>query len=81
MDEMPVIGVPIAARVLAHGRDEHAISKRHISNRERIKKMSHNEELTPPIEIAGWLGDFFADRNEPGVNVDLALAQKTAAPV
>src|SRR6266576_393965 len=41
MDEVPVIGVPIAAGVLAHRRDENAICKLEISNRERIKKVSH----------------------------------------
>ena len=41
MYEMPVIGVAIAAGVLAHRRDEHAIRKLEISNRERIKKVSH----------------------------------------
>ncbi|MDX6559485.1 MAG: hypothetical protein QOF72_2534 [Blastocatellia bacterium] len=41
MDEMPVVSVTIAAGVLAHGRDEHAIGKFEISNLERIKKVSH----------------------------------------
>jgi hypothetical protein len=41
MDEMPVIGVPIAAGVLAHGRDEYPIGELEISNRERIKQVSH----------------------------------------
>jgi hypothetical protein len=43
MDEMPIIGVAIAAGVLAHRRNEHAIRKLEISNRERIKKVSHKQ--------------------------------------
>src|ERR1700693_5589769 len=46
MDEMPVISVPIAAGVLAHRRDEHAICKLQISNRERIKQVSHKSYTT-----------------------------------
>src|SRR6266478_4066387 len=41
MDEMPIIGVPIAAGVLAHRRDEHPIRKLEIANPERIKKVRH----------------------------------------
>src|ERR1700731_3744548 len=42
MDEMPIVGVAIAAGVLTHRRNEHAIGKLEISNRERIKKVSHS---------------------------------------
>jgi hypothetical protein len=36
MNEMPVVRESVAARILAHRRDEHPIGKRQISNRERI---------------------------------------------
>jgi len=42
MNEMPVVSVSIVARILAHRRDEHPISKFYFSNRERIKQASHN---------------------------------------
>jgi hypothetical protein len=37
MNEMPIVGVSIVARVLTHRRDEHPISKFYFSNREWIK--------------------------------------------
>ena len=48
MDEMPVVGVTVGARVLAHGRDENAICKLEISNRKRIKKVSHKVYIAFP---------------------------------
>src|SRR5207302_10552000 len=41
MNEMPVVRVSVAARILTHRRNEHPIGKRQISNRERIKQASH----------------------------------------
>src|SRR5258708_37519239 len=41
MNEMPIVGVSIAARVLTHRRDEHPIGKFYFSNRERIKQAGH----------------------------------------
>ncbi len=43
MNEMPVVSVSVPARILAHRRDEHPISKCQISNRERIKQASHGQ--------------------------------------
>src|SRR5437016_1578933 len=45
MNEMPVVRVAVAARILAHRRDEHPIGKRQVSNRERIKQASHVHSL------------------------------------
>src|SRR5216117_3670173 len=44
MNEMPVVSVSVAARILTHWRDEHPISKRQISNRERIKQARHGRK-------------------------------------
>src|SRR6266404_2922388 len=44
MNKMPVVSVPVVARVLAHRRDEHPIGKLQVSNRERIKQASHGRE-------------------------------------
>jgi hypothetical protein len=41
MNEMPVVRESVVARILTHRRDEHAIRKRQISNRERIKQARH----------------------------------------
>src|SRR5205823_14324565 len=41
MNEMPVVSVSVAARILTHRSDEHPIRKRQISNRERIKQAGH----------------------------------------
>jgi hypothetical protein len=41
VNEMPIVRVPIAARILAHRRDEYPIGKRQVSNPERIKKAGH----------------------------------------
>jgi hypothetical protein len=41
MHEMPVISVSVGAGVLAHRRHKCAVRKPNISNRERIKQMSH----------------------------------------
>lgn len=41
MNEMPVVRVPVFARILAHRRHEHPIGKRQISNRERIEQAGH----------------------------------------
>lgn len=38
MNEMPVLGVSVLARIRAHRRDEHPIRKRQVSNREWIKQ-------------------------------------------
>src|SRR6266480_7336860 len=43
MNEMPVVSESVVARILTHRRDEHPISKRQISNRERIKQAGHGE--------------------------------------
>ena len=43
MNEMPVVRESVAARILTHRRDEHPISKRQISNRERIKQAGHGQ--------------------------------------
>jgi hypothetical protein len=41
MHKMPVARVPVPARILAHGRNKYAIRKRNISNRQRIKQVTH----------------------------------------
>src|ERR1700675_4415976 len=41
MHEMPVVRVSIGAAVLAHGRNKYTVRKRKISNRKRIKQVSH----------------------------------------
>src|SRR5437764_9330740 len=54
MNKMPVVSVSVATRILTHRRDEHPIGKRQISNRERIKHVSHTN-------IVDWhiaLGEF-----------------------
>src|SRR5438552_11156084 len=43
MNEMPVVRESVAARILTHRRDKHPISKRQISNRERIKQAGHGQ--------------------------------------
>src|SRR4051812_41546189 len=43
MNEMPVVSVSVAARILTHRRDEHPIGKLRISNRERIKQARHGQ--------------------------------------
>src|SRR5260370_21242226 len=46
MHKMPVVGISVCAGVLAHGRDQYAVRKRNIPNRERIKKVSHTRAPT-----------------------------------
>ena len=41
MYEMPIVRGSVGAGVLTHGRDKHAVRECDISNRERIKQMSH----------------------------------------
>src|ERR1700736_285403 len=41
MNEMPVVSVTVAARVLAHRRHEYPIGKLYVSNPERIKQSGH----------------------------------------
>jgi hypothetical protein len=41
MNQMPVSGVSVLTRILAHRRDENPIGKIQISNREGIKQASH----------------------------------------
>src|SRR5439155_21873830 len=43
MNEMPVVSVSVAARILAHRRDEHPIRKLQISDDERIKQAGHGQ--------------------------------------
>lgn len=66
MHEMPVVRVSVGAGALTHRRDKHAVRKCKISNRERIKQVSHrsgtnlsdvrgssqkkNRESLPPID-------------------------------
>ena len=47
VDKMPVVGVAVAARVLAHGRDEHAVGQRETTQGHRIKKVRHVQPLSP----------------------------------
>src|SRR4051812_31021335 len=44
MNEMPVVSVSVAARILTHRRDEHPIGKRQISNRKGIKQAGHDRK-------------------------------------
>jgi hypothetical protein len=41
VDQMPVVGEPVLARVLAHGRDRNAIAEREFADCERSKKSGH----------------------------------------
>src|SRR6266404_6816529 len=50
MNEMPIVGVSVVARVLAHRRDEHPIGKFYFSNRERIKQASHGQRSVVRVQ-------------------------------
>jgi hypothetical protein len=41
MDKVPIVGITIDARILAHRRDKHTIAELEVANGERIKKMWH----------------------------------------
>src|SRR6478672_2354458 len=43
MDKVPIVGVTIDARILAHRRDKHAVAELEVANGERIKKMMWHE--------------------------------------
>src|SRR6516165_577741 len=46
MDKVPIVGVTIDARILAHRRDKHTVVELKIANGERIKKMWHEVYAT-----------------------------------
>ena len=46
MDKMPIVGVTIDARILAHRRDKHTVAQVKVTNGERIKKMWHEVYAT-----------------------------------
>ena len=46
MDKVPVVGVTIDARILAHRRDKHTVTELEVTNTERIKKMWHEVYAT-----------------------------------
>src|ERR1043166_6694087 len=41
MDKMPIVGVTIDARILAHRRDKHTVAELEVTNTERTKTMWH----------------------------------------
>src|ERR1700756_22596 len=46
MDKVPIVGVTIDARILAHRRDKHTVAELEVTNTERIKKMWHEVYAT-----------------------------------
>src|SRR6266446_4901891 len=46
MDKVPIVGVTIDARILAHRRDKHTVAELEVANGERIKKMWHEVYAT-----------------------------------
>ena len=65
MHEMPVVGEPVDARVLAHRRHEDAIGEGHGADRQRIEQVWHGcgsssrpiAVRLPAARLQGWLGD------------------------
>ena len=51
MHKVPIVGVTVEARILAHRRDKHAIAELQISNRERIKEVSHGSDCVHSVFI------------------------------
>jgi hypothetical protein len=46
MDKVPIVGVTIDARILAHRRDKRTVAELEVANPERIKKMWHEVYAT-----------------------------------
>src|SRR6266576_1884347 len=46
MHKVPIVGVTVEARILAHRRDKHTVAELEVANGERIKKMCHEVYAT-----------------------------------
>ena len=56
MDEMPVVGEAVRARVLAHRRHEHAVGERDAADRQRLEQVRHARNVNlwdRSVELGG----------------------------
>ena len=55
VDQMPVVGEAVGARVLTHGRDERAVRERQAAQRQRVEEMRHVVYCAArPVRHAEW---------------------------
>src|SRR6516165_7961665 len=71
MDKVPIVGVTIDARILAHRRDKHTVAELKVANAERIKEMWHEVYATSLNRICDCGAGLTVARFRPGQRVSL----------